>query len=101
MRSTPATTLTSKTVNMNDPNLNVKSGPFQGKPQQWFTRAEVLRLMTLMAKQEFYLGGPYEDGIYVICETATGRVRHRFDPKKDDYLGGKNTKADLYTKVEL
>ena len=28
-----------------DPRLNVQSGPFKGKPQQWFTRAEVKRLL--------------------------------------------------------
>lgn len=26
--------------------LRVQSGPFKGKPQQWFTRAEVVALMT-------------------------------------------------------
>lgn len=28
-----------------DPRLNVQSGPFKGRPQQWFTRAEVKRLL--------------------------------------------------------
>jgi hypothetical protein len=26
--------------------LTIKSGPFKGKPQQWFTRAEVVALLT-------------------------------------------------------
>jgi hypothetical protein len=30
---------------LSDERLNVKSGPFKGKPQQWFTRAEVLALL--------------------------------------------------------
>jgi hypothetical protein len=28
-----------------DERLNVQSGPFKGKPQQWFTRAEVVALL--------------------------------------------------------
>lgn len=27
--------------------LTIQSGPFKGKPQQWFTRAEVERLLTV------------------------------------------------------
>lgn len=30
---------------VDDPRLNVQSGPFKGRPQQWFTRAEVLALL--------------------------------------------------------
>lgn len=30
---------------MDDPRLNVQHGPFKGKPQQWFTRAEVIALL--------------------------------------------------------
>lgn len=33
----------------------------------------------------FYLGGPYHDGTYSICEAATGRVRHIFNPATDDH----------------
>lgn len=35
--------------------------------------------------QDFYLGGPYHDGTYSICEIATGRVRHSFNPTTDDH----------------
>jgi hypothetical protein len=30
---------------MADPRLNIQSGPFKGKPQHWFTRAEVVALL--------------------------------------------------------
>jgi hypothetical protein len=29
----------------NDERLNVQSGPFKGKPQRWFTRSEVIKLL--------------------------------------------------------
>lgn len=36
-----------RAINANLENLlTVQSGPFKGKPQQWFTRAEVMRLLT-------------------------------------------------------
>lgn len=33
----------------------------------------------------FYLGGPYHDGTYSICEVLTGRVRWVFNPATDDH----------------
>ncbi len=38
-----------------------------------------------VAQMDFYLGGPYHDGNYSICEVATGRVRHKFNPTTDDH----------------
>ena len=42
--------------------------------------AGLLRRFADEAGPPYYIGGPYHDGGYAMCETSTGRVVHREPP---------------------
>jgi hypothetical protein len=39
-------------------------------------------MATVQPPQAFYLGGPYQDGTYAVCDVFTGRIMQKFDPVK-------------------
>jgi hypothetical protein len=53
--------------------------------EEWMLDGEPLPPNVAPTGQDFYLGGPYHDGTYSICEVDTGRVRHSFNPATDDH----------------